>query len=241
MNNLSKIITGLAAGSFLLLGLGLMAQCARAEMAPGASTTNATRNPSLADFDLIAQRNIFDPNRGVASARTPVASASRQAVVETFSFRGAAEKVGKGFDGFFIGYGTPASGVLVVNDMINGFKVAAIGLREVRLIDPTGEVVTLTDETGLRREDGGPWTKVAAPTLYTAATRVRVTPNQDDPQPVSRPANVPNQNNGRRNRNGSRYNNQGGGGTSQDDPGQASPPLARQTLTPFQGVLPVRA
>jgi hypothetical protein len=169
MKNLSHIFRGLMAGA--LLGTGVfVTPAAKAEMATNTPQSDP-RHPTLADFDLIAQRNIFDPNRGIARAQPQVAAGNRRPVVQTFSFRGAAEKVGKGFDAFFIGYGAPASGIVRVDDTINGYKVVGIGLHEVQLLDvDKDELVALTEETGLRREDGGAWAKVAAPTTYAATT-----------------------------------------------------------------------
>ena len=227
-------MTGLAVGLPAVWGLGLMTQCARAEMAPAISAVDSTNDTGLARFDLIVQRNIFDPNRGMAPASVPATTPRHQPVVETFSFRGAAEKLGKGVDGFFAGVGVPTAGVVDVNDKINGFTVVEIGLHEVKLAGPNDEVVVLTDQMGLTREDGGAWTKIAVPTLYTAVTQIRYTPDSENPSPVSRPENVPTQNNYnnvRRNRNNNgRYNNRGGAATSQDDPIQAAPPLAQGNL-----------
>jgi hypothetical protein len=171
MKTLSHIFTKLATGVLLLAGFGIIAPGARAQ------ALLAKPTPSLTDFDLIAQRNIFDPNRGTAAAPTQPVATRRQPVVETFSFRGAAEKVGKGFDAFFIGYGTPTAGVVEVNDVINGFKVVEIGLHEVRLVEVSkNDVVILTDETGLKREDGGAWAKVAAPTFPAPTVAMRGRP-----------------------------------------------------------------
>lgn len=119
----------------------------------------------------------------------PKPNRERPPHVETFSFRGAAEKLGKGFDAFFTGDGVPASGKVAVNDEINGFKVLEIELSEVKLIDSNHEVVILQDQTGMTRRDGGRWIKVVVPATYSSGAQTRkMAVNDNGPYTGQRPA-----------------------------------------------------
>jgi hypothetical protein len=143
--------------------------------------------PTLAAFDLIWQRNIFDPNRqpyqagrGFVQTR-PVVQPRR---VETLRFCGTVEKVGKGIDALFTGDGAPQSGVLDLGDMVNGLKIAAITNDSVTLVDPKSTNSTgfvLSTENGGRnaisRGDGGPWREIAVNTVFAAPTRPTFSPD----------------------------------------------------------------
>ena len=171
MNSFPKLITSLAAGCLTVLGLSLTQPAATAGEDLANFATAATNHGGLSQFQIIIQRNIFDPNRGRAEPNR-----QRQPHIETFSFRGAAEKVGKGFDAFFAGDGVPASGAVAVNDEINGFKVLEIKLSEVRLMDSNHQVIILPDQTGLTRQDGGPWLKIFVPPLYGSTAQNPINP-----------------------------------------------------------------
>ncbi|MGD1085685.1 MAG: hypothetical protein ABSA47_13190 [Verrucomicrobiota bacterium] len=167
MNHLPKWMTSLAVGWLAALGILVTDRAAMAgdpTASPASQTTNVA---AFSQFQLILRNNIFDPDRGVGTTLRK-AALTRPPRVETFSFRGAAEKVGKGCDGFFTGDGAPASGILDVNDMINGFKIQEINLRQVKLADTNHQVLTLEVQTGLARQDEGPWIKIPAPALYTS-------------------------------------------------------------------------
>jgi hypothetical protein len=133
----------------------------------------------MSEFQVLLQRNIFDTMRGAEPAKPEPAKVQQpvhQPRIETFSFRGAAETVGtegEGFDAFFSGDGAPKTETLVVNDEINGFKVQEISLTEVKLMNTNHQVVTLKDQTGLTRRDGGPWVKVFVPVTYSTGTATR--------------------------------------------------------------------
>jgi hypothetical protein len=174
----SPLLTGkLALGCAAALGLTLTVDASAADEPPVAQAQEATNQDGMARFQLILQRNIFDSERG---NRAPVSAPRRLPRVEMFSFRGAAEKTGMGYDAFFTGDGAPASGKLEVNDSINGFKVLEIALSEVKLLDANQKVVVLPVESGLSREDGGSWTKVLAPTVYRAGGQSRRSARSDN-------------------------------------------------------------
>jgi hypothetical protein len=127
--------------------------------APAVADTSAGP-PGFSSFQIITQRNIFDPNRvpyqpGIRVVR------SRTPVVQTFWLGGINWKIGKGGDAAFLGSGAP-EGWLDVGDTINGFKIEKMGEKTVNLVNlsSSNSEVTLTLENGqnaLTRQDGGPW------------------------------------------------------------------------------------
>jgi hypothetical protein len=177
MKTLTKLISSLAAGCFTVPMLTMIPCAAVAGDDPDGAAVEAPNPEGLGQFQIMLHRNIFDQTRvsgptNRAAAATPRQPA-RQPRIETFSFRGAAETVGKGFDAFFTGDGAPTTRTVVVNDEINGFKVQSISLDEVKLMNTNEEVITLTDQTGMTRRDGGQWIKVSVPATYGSATATR--------------------------------------------------------------------
>jgi len=148
--------------------------------AAGAAATSeagaaAGSPPSLALFDVIWQRNIFDPRRqpyrgnGFTNTPRPVPRN-----VESFKYCGPGIKVGKGIDALFTGDGVSVSGVYDVGDPINGFLIAEITTNAVTLTDPqstNNQKIVLKPETGLSRADGGPWAVKYMTTVYPTAVR----------------------------------------------------------------------
>jgi hypothetical protein len=146
--------------------------------APVASAAIPVSPPGFADFQIIAHRNIFDPNRRPYVEGVPYAPAPRVSRVYMFSFRSASEKLGKGCTAFFTGDGVPPSGELNVGDPINGYIIKDITidkvtkLSKVTLADTKSTNVWVLNESwGLTRQDGGAWTSKYAPTTYPAFAR----------------------------------------------------------------------
>ena len=185
MKTFTKWITSLAAGCLAMLGLALTLHAADVGEHPAGPAMEAAGQGGMSQFQIIIQRNIFDPSRG-SDASNRESTPKRQPRIETFSFRGAAEKVGKGFDAFFAGDGAPASGTVAVNDVINGFKVREINLSEVKLMDTNQQWVILKDQTGLTRQDGGPWSRVFVPAVYSSSAQTRQSDGNNDGQDSSR-------------------------------------------------------
>ena len=177
MNTLTKLISSLAAGCFTVPMLTMIPCAAVAGDDLAGAAVEAANPEGMGQFQVMLHRNIFDQTRvngptnreAAATPRQP----ARQPRIETFSFRGAAETVGKGFDAFFSGDGAPKSRTVVVNDKINGFKVQSISLDEVKLMNTNEEVITLKDQMGMTRRDGGQWIKVSVPATYGSATATR--------------------------------------------------------------------
>ena len=117
--------------------------------------------PTLAAFNLIWQRNIFDPSR-IGDTTRALTNIIRPVVqrVESFRYCGSALVVGKGIDAFFSGDGAPDSQKLDKGDTINGLIIKDITTNQVTLADPAStNLYVLTDGTGLSRSPGGPWQK----------------------------------------------------------------------------------
>jgi hypothetical protein len=145
---------------------------------PVASPATSSNLPptAVASFQIITQRNIFDPRR-TRDRGNETYQRVRPPRIETFSFRGTALKIGKDYyDAFFDGDGAPRSGVLNVNDTINGYKIKAITNDSVTLATTKGtnqEVVVVKAEWGLTRTDGGEWKMAFNPAPHTTGARAQ--------------------------------------------------------------------
>lgn len=106
----------------------------------------------FAPFQLIGQRNIFDPNR-VPHLRSSTRSATP--VVDSFSFVGTLSYA-KGTFAFFDGTSPGFRKVLELDGSIADFKVAAITPKAVTLQSGTNETV-LPLGTQMYRDDDGHW------------------------------------------------------------------------------------
>jgi hypothetical protein len=114
-----------------------------------AQTTN-TMDYSL--FQIIGQRNIFNPNR---TSHSRFNSTRTARAADSFSFVGSMSYA-KGNFAFFDGTSPEFRKVSEVDGNIADFKVAAIGLSSVTLASGTNETV-LTIGTQMRRDDDGQW------------------------------------------------------------------------------------
>jgi hypothetical protein len=113
-----------------------------------AQSTNGT---DFASFQIIGQRNIFDPNR--VPHRRSSGSAAR--VVDSFSFVGTMSYA-KGNFAFFDGTSPDFRKVLELEGSIADFKVIAITPKSVTMVSGTNETV-LPLGTQMRRDDNGHW------------------------------------------------------------------------------------
>ena len=104
-------------------------------------------------FQLIGQRNIFDPNR-VPHVRSGY-SRSAPRIVDSFSFVGTMSYA-KGTFAFFDGTSPDFRKVLELGGSIVDFKVAAITPKSVTLSSGTNETI-LPLGTQMRRGDDGHW------------------------------------------------------------------------------------
>jgi hypothetical protein len=154
-----KFAVPVIAGAALLLAAAFSA---------AAQPTNGT---DFASFQVISQRNIFDPNR-VAHTRFNSAHASAR-IVDSFSFLGTMSYE-KGDFAFFDGTSPDFHRVLKLDGDIAGFKVTTLTPKSVTLLSGTNEMI-LPVGTQVRRDDDGHWVISTGPASYTNAGNSHVT------------------------------------------------------------------
>jgi len=133
------------------------------------ATGQTTSGTDFTSFQIIGQRNIFDPNR--VPHRRSASSAAR--VVDSFSFVGTMSYA-KGTFAFFDGTSPDFRKVLERGGGIADFKVTAINPKSVTLVAGTNETV-LPLGTQMRRDDDGHWV-VSTESASYASTGNAVTP-----------------------------------------------------------------
>ncbi len=126
-------------------------------------TNAASSSLDYSAFRLIADRNIFDPNRFPHT----VGSRPQPKTVESFSLVGTMSYE-KGEFAFFDGTSSDYKKVLKPDGTIAGYKVVAILPDSVKLAQSTNELV-LAVGTQLRRQDDGNWVQAAAAASYDSA------------------------------------------------------------------------
>ena len=124
-----------------------------------AQSTNGT---DFASFQIIGQRNIFDPNR-VPHRRS---SSSVARVVDSFSFVGTMSYA-KGNFAFFDGTSPDFRKVLELDGRIADFKITAITARSVTLVSGTNDTI-LPLGTQMRRDDDGHWVVSSESAAYAS-------------------------------------------------------------------------
>ena len=150
-----------APGRFKLLSLALAFGTATAIQA---QSTNAVAGPEYQAFKLIADRNIFDPNRSSRS-RGPT---EKQVPVESFALIGTMS-YDKGDFAFFDGSGSEFKKVLKTGDTIAGYRIAEITSDAVRL-EVNGAQTELRVGMQMKREDEGEWQRSARTLAAASAT-----------------------------------------------------------------------
>jgi hypothetical protein len=122
-------------------------------------------SPDFAAFQIITQRNIFDPNRAPRRAQTNT-TARKPAAVDAFSLVGIMSYE-KGTFAFFDGTSSDYRKALKEEDSIANFKIQEIDSNTVKLAS-TDHQLELRVGMQLRREDRGEW-RVAEPSGNTAS------------------------------------------------------------------------
>lgn len=117
----------------------------------------------FASFQIIGQRNIFDPSRVPHRRSTGPATH----VVDSFSFVGTMSYA-KGNFAFFDGTSPDFRKVLELDGSIADFKVTAINPRSVTLLSGTNETV-LPLGTQMYRDENGHWAVSAESASYASA------------------------------------------------------------------------
>ena len=131
-----------------------------AAFSAAAQTTNGT---DFTAFQVISQRNIFDPNRVPHTHFNSSRAGGR--VPDSFSFLGTMSYE-KGNFAFFDGTSPDFRKVLELDGDIAGFKVTALAPKSVTLLSGTNEMV-LPVGTQVRRDDDGHWVVSAELASYS--------------------------------------------------------------------------
>lgn len=109
----------------------------------------------FAAFEIIAERNIFNPERSARRAGTETTESRRPARVDSFSLLGTMIYE-KGRFAFFDGTSSEYRKVLSTGQTIAGFTLQRITTDGVTLVNG-GETIELKVKSRMRREDGGAW------------------------------------------------------------------------------------
>jgi hypothetical protein len=132
---------------------GLLALALTNGLKAAAQPTNAPAGNDYSSFRIIAERNIFDPNRYPHTTRTVRRTASNRApafsLVGTMTYK-------RGMLAFFDGTDSDSRRILATNGVINGYTVADITLRGVRL-ESAGKAVEMKVGAQMRQEGKGEW------------------------------------------------------------------------------------
>jgi len=140
-----------------------------------AQTTNAPAATNYSAFQIIVERNIFDPNRYAHASHSHGRSISRSApyfaLVGTLSSR-------NGMLAFFDGNDSDYRKVLSPDGVIAGYKVVEITLRGAKL-EAAGKPVEMKVGAQMRQEGKGEW-QLAEPGELPASTTGTETPATDE-------------------------------------------------------------
>jgi len=122
-------------------------------LAARAQNTNSVSRPDYQSFKIIADRNIFDPNRSPRSAgRTEPRKAAQ---VESFALVGTLSYE-KGTFAFFDGTDSSYRKALKAGDSIAGYKIAEITADGVKL-EAEGKQVELNVGMQMKKQDESEW------------------------------------------------------------------------------------
>jgi len=113
------------------------------------------RTLDFSTFQLLTERNIFNPNRSNRPARTESRPAPRNPQVDSFTLVGTLGDDGQ-WTAFFDGTRSELRGRLRLHDTIGDYTVTAISNSGVQLDHGTNSL-QLRVGMQLRREDDGPW------------------------------------------------------------------------------------
>jgi hypothetical protein len=155
---------------------------------PARGPARAEGRSSRADysaFRIIAERNIFDPNRS-PRRRVSGGPRPRPRTTESFSLVGTMSYE-KGTFAFFDGTSSEYRKVLKVADAIAGYKVAQIAPNSIKLASGTNEL-ELRVGMQMRRDDNGEWFLAGRTgSSYASETPASGPPASATPAPSSEP------------------------------------------------------
>jgi hypothetical protein len=121
----------------------------------------------FANFRVIAEKNIFDPNRRGRTRRSETTTVKAK-TAESFTLVGIISYE-KGTFAFFDGSSAAYKKALKAADSIAAYRVTAIGADSVKLSAGTNQV-ELRVGMQMRREEEGEWQPGSVPESYTASS-----------------------------------------------------------------------
>jgi hypothetical protein len=127
--------------------------------AASAQQTNAPSRPDYSYFRVIADRNIFDPDRYPHQSRSSRRNGRQGPLVDSFSLVGTMSYP-KGTFAFFDGTSSDYRKAVKLDDAIAGYKVAEITRNAVTLTT-TNKQIELKVGSQMRHEDQGGWQLVS--------------------------------------------------------------------------------
>ena len=156
-----------------MLFLILQLRAGAAETNSVAAATNTPARGSFEAFRIIAQRNIFDPNRSARGTSRADDSGAKASKTEGFALVGTMLYEDRKF-AFFDSSSSDYKKVLKVGETIAGYKIKDIEPSRVKL-EADGNALELAVGQQLRREEEGQWelggeaiVDTAGPTTGTA-------------------------------------------------------------------------
>jgi hypothetical protein len=123
-----------------------------------AQETNGVSRPDFQSFNLISERNIFDPTR--YPRRTTEAPRPRSTRTESFKLVGTMISTNGTF-AFFDSASSQYKKTAKVGDTIAGYKVAAITHDDVQLSATNSQAIEMGMGMQMKREEEQPWSLVA--------------------------------------------------------------------------------
>lgn len=139
----------------LLLLIGLVARTEETNVIANASASAAINENSFDQFKIIAQRNIFDPNRAAPGQRRRSEDKPKPIRIDYLNLLGAMSYE-KGQFAFFDGTSSEYRKSVKAGDSIAGYKVAEVTQNRVTLTKDEKKV-ELPVGGQMKRQDEGEW------------------------------------------------------------------------------------
>ena len=142
--------------------ISLMVLCVAGGRVVAADATNAPSRSDYVFFRLIADRNIFNPNRSGRSGRTVTRETERKVKMETFTLVGTMSYE-QGRFAFFDGSGSQYKKALRPAESIAGFKVTEVTPTCVKLEGTNGQAFELCVGMQMKKREEEDWQLAGQP------------------------------------------------------------------------------
>ena len=152
----------------MLLTSQLWASASETNTVPAAAPTNAPSRLDFESFKIIAQRNIFNPNRSARGSRNRDGDAPRAARTESFTLVGTIMYENGQF-AFFDSSSSNYKKVVKAGDNIAGYKLSDVTPKGVKM-ELNGKTLDLGVGQHMRRQDDGEWSVGGNILTETAST-----------------------------------------------------------------------